>query len=489
MIFSIIRHFTLCICDIYIFNKIINYRESTLLKRFLYIAFSLIVSFLVVKLEPYLLQTRIILMIVLSGTFMSFFTDKKLNLSIVTMFISYGISYAFSLIASVTITIIKHLVGIESNSILIVIFTCALQFVLCVVLFKIRRLQNGFSFMNKPKAATIGLIISIVILIYTFIRDRVYNNTTAATILMICVIICVLSILYWWRQSLTKQYRDSLINKESEHLNKTIQEKDNKIQKLTRTNEFLSSIVHQDNHIIPAMKLSIQNLMDTLVKTTSDPAAVQEIKDLLEQLESLTAERTEAMVREQNSNKILPTTKIALIDGVFLFLLTKALKEKIELDLSVTGSIRYMIDNVISQTSLETLISDHVKDAIIAVKAGDNPDRRIFIHLGIVDKCYELSIKDTGIPFEIDTLMNLGRKRITTHSGTGGSGIGFMTTFTTMKDTGASLIISEHAPKQASFSKTVCIRFDGRNEYTIQSYRYKEIQAACDREDIIIQKL
>ena len=41
---------------------------------------------------------------------------------------------------------------------------------------------------------------------------------------------------------------------------------------------------------------------------------------------------------------------------------------------------------------------------------------------------------DNGVDFEVDTLAKLGLERVTTHKDTGGSGIGFMTTFETLKN-------------------------------------------------------
>ena len=344
--------------------------------------------------------------------------------------------------------------------------------------------------MNNIKANVIGFVISITIIICIFLIESIDYITSGIGILLIVIILfCAFGIIYWWLNNITNQYIDSLKVQESEVLKNTILERDQKIEKLTHTNEFLSSIVHKDNHLIPAMQMSVQNLLQSLLKSDADTSYVQETQDLLEQLNRLSSERDDSMVKEQIANKVLPTTKVALIDGVFFHMLTKAIKEKIELDLTVTGSIRYMIDNIIPQTSLETLIADHIKDAIIAINAGTNTHRRIFVHLGIFDGCYEFNVKDSGIPFEIDTLLQLGERRVTTHSDTGGSGIGFMTTFKTMKETGASLIIAESTQNSCPYVKTVRIRFDQKNEYIIQSFRYKEIKSKCKRSDIIIQKV
>lgn len=490
MVTSLIKYFTVCLCSIYIYTKIINYKKITLLKVFSFTLFSIFISYFITIVKVYFPNLRIIIMIILSGIFMSLISKKKIDLAITTIFISFGISYSFFTFAVIILAIIEEIIFKGVHNILFIIATSIFQFILSISLFKIRRFKNGFSFMNSAKTNTIVLIISSAIIILAPLIGAVdYIANPIAGILIITIFVCTTGIIYWWRINLTKQYTNMLIEQELECLKKLILERDKKIEKLTHTNEFLSSVVHKDNHIIPAMQISVQNLLQSLLNSDADTSYVQETQDLLKQLNRLSAERDVSMVKEQIANKVLPTTKVALIDGVFCHMLTKAIKEKIELDLAVTGSIRYMIDNIISQTSLETLIADHIKDAIIAIKAGTNTHRRIFVHLGIFDGCYEFSVKDSGIPFEVDTLLQLGEKRVTTHSDTGGSGIGFMTTFKTMKETGASLIIAESTQISYPYTKTVKLRFDQKNEYIIQSFRYKEIKSKCKRSDIIIQKV
>ena len=60
----------------------------------------------------------------------------------------------------------------------------------------------------------------------------------------------------------------------------------------------------------------------------------------------------------------------------------------------------------------------------------------------------------------------------TTHKEEGGTGIGFITTFETLKETKGTLIIEEkHPMKENDFTKTLIFRFDGKAEYKILTYR------------------
>jgi len=116
------------------------------------------------------------------------------------------------------------------------------------------------------------------------------------------------------------------------------------------------------------------------------------------------------------------------------------------------------------------MIGDHLQDALIAVNASDNSTRSVLALIGEAGDHYEFSVYDSGIAFEVDTLTRLGTERVTTHADNGGSGVGFMRTFEAMRECGASLIIEEIKPGGV-FSKSITIRFDGENKYTIKTYR------------------
>jgi len=73
-----------------------------------------------------------------------------------------------------------------------------------------------------------------------------------------------------------------------------------------------------------------------------------------------------------------------------------------------------------------------------------------------------------------------------THADTVGSGIGFMTTFETLRKAYASLIITELENK-TPFSKSVTFGFDGENAFIIHSYRNEELKKVIGRNDIMIR--
>ncbi len=78
---------------------------------------------------------------------------------------------------------------------------------------------------------------------------------------------------------------------------------------------------------------------------------------------------------------------------------------------------------------------------------------------------------------EINTLVNLGKIPITTHSDSGSSGLGFMNTFDTLNKYDASISINEfNSPCEDNYTKSVVITFDKKNKFSIFSYRTDEIE-------------
>ena len=75
---------------------------------------------------------------------------------------------------------------------------------------------------------------------------------------------------------------------------------------------------------------------------------------------------------------------------------------------------------------------------------------------GKIDETYGLYIYDSGVEFEPETLKNLGKKPSTTHADKGGTGMGFMNTFDTLRQYKASMIIHEYGkPCLENFTKTL----------------------------------
>ena len=89
-------------------------------------------------------------------------------------------------------------------------------------------------------------------------------------------------------------------------------------------------------------------------------------------------------------------------------------KNDIDFQLQLSGNIHHMINHHIAKEKLEILLADHIKNAIIAINSGEVIKGKILVTITMNDDIYEISIKDNGVDFEVDTLAKLGLDRVTT---------------------------------------------------------------------------
>lgn len=293
--------------------------------------------------------------------------------------------------------------------------------------------------------------------------------------------------IYWIKRKITEYYKKQMKDRTVEIQAKELKEKDEIINNLKEELAGVLKINHKYSHRIAAAQNSIIKFGE---KLNLKGEFAEEYADILDNIKKLAEEYKTENILLSTNNTDLPKTNIYSIDNLLSYMKDEANKYNISLELKVNNNINSLVDNVISKSKLETLLGDHIKDAIIAINSSNNTYKNILVVIEILDECYEIRIYDTGIEFKIETLLKLGLEPITTHKENGGSGIGFMTTFETLKETKASLIIEEkHKMKNNDYTKTIIIRFDGKEEYKIRSYRAEAIENICNDSRIIIEKL
>lgn len=263
--------------------------------------------------------------------------------------------------------------------------------------------------------------------------------------------------IHWAKDNNKKLYQQNLI------------EKDNEIKRLTE----LSNTLRSANHNIIHRLTSLERNYLIMMKKLCEESHIELSHELALSLEDVKRTITDYQrdVGDNKKAKIQSSTKIKMLDDLFALFLDRCTDSNIDFNIITTGSIPYMVENMISQSKLEILIGDLLQNAVIAVNASDNLFRSILVTIGLAGDHYALTIYDSGIPFEIDTLICLGTKHITTHSDTGGSGEGFMKIFKTIQEHNASLTISENRPGHAGYSKSIIIRFDDNAKFIIETYR------------------
>lgn len=429
---------------------------------------------------------------VASIVFITFLTKAKPDTVISAFLFSFGISYVLYYIALAVTTFAfmpfaksEFIYGTQvslNKSIYLLVYslTSILQLALSIFLFRIRRFKNGFPFLFKRYAVILALIVAGTVLalvtwIKIFFEARDY---TYYPLLFLGISVVGVGILIWVRRGIKSAYKRWAREHNDALCLQEIAEKDREIQRLTELLEAQRVAGHSIAHRLAAWERATARLAESVQGQRLSAEASEELSAALADIKRLAREYQE-QTAQRESAQILPATNVKMLDDLFAHFAAKCADADIDFHLKTNGSIPYMAQAVIEQGKLETMIGDHLQDAFIAVTASDRAFRSILAIIGLSDDCYEIKIYDSGIPFEVDTLVRLGTQRVTTHATSGGSGIGFMTTFQTLRECGASLEITEKHP-DSSYSKSVAIRFDGKNRYLIKTYR-PDLFPASDR--------
>ena len=266
------------------------------------------------------------------------------------------------------------------------------------------------------------------------------------------------------QKSLQLYYKQKLQEREVEEIKEELKNKDKEIEKLEKENLKLN----KKNHSIAHKQKSLEYELEQMI-LNNQIANGNQVKDKIEHL-------SKEMQNETVSVE-LTKTNIEEIDSMLKYMQSECIKNKIEFELQINGNIHHMVNTYIGKEELEILIADLIKNSIIAINHSENINKSILVRLGLIDGFYSLYVYDSGIEFEIETLKNFGIKPSTTHADDGGTGMGLMNTFDTLKKSKASLIIDEYGkPVEDNFTKVIKIVFDNRNEYKIESYRKEEMK-------------
>ena len=392
------------------------------------------------------------------------------------------ILYSLSLIIEIAIKMIFSIEFDIRNQTIDLILALAIEAIFLKCIMNLKRIKNGLSFLKDQVENEYFALMFMEIsanIIFTYCIFVNSNDEFSWNILAMFFVLSIIMVIMIQR-TLALYYKQKLLAKNIEDYKSEIALKDAQIKSLSDEKYKISKLNHEFYNRQKALIHKVEEI-------TSMNTEIADELDLSKQINDLTKEYTDKAQEIKTLDK-LPTTGIVEIDDMFKYMQSECDSKKIQFNLKINGNIYHMINNKIPQSRLVTLIGDHLRDAIIAIDFSNNTFKSILAVLGENNGVYEFCVFDTGIEFEIDTLLNLGLKPATTHKDSGGTGIGFMTTFETMKETKASLIIDEmREMSNTDYTKSVTIRFDGKNEYRIKSYRSDEIKKKMKDNRIIIE--
>lgn len=396
------------------------------------------------------------LFILISAIFSCYKIGNSLTVTIVSLAINYSIAFV-----SVIIDYILNTILVINNDYINLIIILMTHFILLMSIIRKKRWKYGITFLKNhiQNEYMDILILNVGIVILSAVIILGVNNLNLVMKMIPIIIIDVIALFITIHKIIQLYYKQKILVNE---LNDTKLELDKREKEVIQLEQENLNFIKKSHSLAHKQKALEYKLNQLLIK--SETAEEIYIKDRLENISKELYNNT-AVVE-------LPKTDIPEIDDMLKFMQSECEKNNIDFNLQINENIHYMINNLISKEELEILIADHIKDAIIAIKHTHNVNKSILVRLGKIEECYGLYIFDSGIEFEKETLENLGKKPSTTHADEGGTGIGFMNTFDTLRKHNASLIINEiGAPSKDNFTKVIMIKFDNKNEFKVISYR------------------
>ena len=335
----------------------------------------------------------------------------------------------------------------------------------CNKLRRIKKFKRGISFLQRSIGneymdllvlnISVIILFSVILIANTKVKAEIIYTLSLAVITF--AVIMFLTI----QKSLQLYYKQKLLVQELDQTKQELANKTKEVEDLEAENIKISKNAHTLSHKQKSLEHKIEEMM---YKTEISKEEAAEVRDRLKEI-------GKDLYKEKITIE-LDKTGIVEIDDMLKYMQSECKKNKIDFELQLKGNIHYMTNNFITKEDLETLLADHIKNAIIAINHTDNINRSILVRLGKIDETYGLYIYDSGIEFEPETLENLGKKPSTTHANEGGTGMGFMNTFDTLRKCNASLIIEEYnEPSKDNYTKALLIKFDNKNAFKIKSYR------------------
>ncbi len=345
------------------------------------------------------------------------------------------------------------------------------------LLIKNKRIRKGLEMLIQFGEGDVGLYLSIALLsIRLLYAVSAYSGNDSFMIFAVCFILALMCpfMIYFW---IKKEIRTSYISRNQENelsvLKMSLESKDRLIETLREDNERLAELIHKDNKLIPSMVMAVRKAVG------GDGEGIAQAMETADELSGIYAERSAALREYEAHTQTVPSTGVTAVDAVLLFMSERAANNGVEMKVNVDAGWAGMLGSVIGRSEFNVMLADLMENAIIV--AAESEGGAVALHIGSDDGVYYLEVLDTGKRFETGVLREMGKRRITTRSGKGGSGIGLMTLFKIMKHTGASMEIEEFPGGKgagAAYMKAVRVVFDGQGGMRIMTDRSEELRNA-----------
>ena len=481
MLQLIIRYTSILLCSDYLFLKLLNKPKASNNHKIILFIFSLIFSSLSFFAPKNIQYINYVLLFLFHFIYYGIITSLYSSTLFLALLISYGICYCLFFTSIFLSAFTFGLLGwyflnqIAISKVLLQFFVALVLFVLSTLPFKIPRLKKGMPFLYNREVSNAGSTIALFILLLTMLVSSqtfmISISSKKQVLFYLFILLLFLLLFVWWRDQIRQTYLNQLKEREIKRLEEELQDYQITITSIEQENKNLSKLVHRDNKQLASLQLAVETLLSSQVE---NKCIQEEIGNTLLQEIRTEMDNRKQLVSNLSTPYVLPSTKVPSVDHLLLYMLHRGQADGIHLELSLTGNVHYLLEEIIRERDFLTLLADILENALIATKCASGT--AVLLHIGIIDETYSIDAWDSGIPFTKETLLHLGRKRYTTHKKTGGSGIGLMSTFELLEKYQASLYIDEKLAKENIYTKKVSIVFDRKREYHLHTNRSTDEQ-------------
>lgn len=402
------------------------------------------------------------------------------QLSFVLTTLSYSISYTLNIVSLFITAILLSAICNKYTAIpysLIAIMSGALHGILIKFLFLIKRFRNGMPFLFSTPFVNIATLFCIL-LVGHLVSINPNESPFEVQLLFLSIFLITLAFLiYWWQAQITKAYRRKLELRELESLRTEVAELNLLVGKLTEENEKLARITHRDNTLITTLKNSTIAYLSTDFRNPAEAFATRD--KLISNINALSIERTTLSADTQSRKARRFDTGLLLLDELLGHMDETAIENGISFSVHFATVLTDFVPKDISESDLVHTVDDLLKNAFKATTTASK--RSVQLQFYKLGKHFVVEVADNGIPFEVNSLVNMGLEKITTYAD--GSGIGLVDIWTTKEKYGATYHLDEYA-NNISFTKKISLTFDKKNQYSIRTFRKDEILQMSKRTDL-----
>ncbi|MFZ2538612.1 MAG: hypothetical protein WAX04_06895 [Oscillospiraceae bacterium] len=448
---------TSCYC---LFKRIMLQQDKfkeIILNLFIFDALLIITRFM---LQSYFLEPFVTLVTILfSSIYLACFTKCNIFDAINYTIIAYAFVSTIYFNANIITFILLYQFANEISINIINLVATLFYIIAYFTLLKLKSIQNIVKLQKGKYIIKTSTVPCLIIILVCSLLSEPYDakNSSKHWYLLLLFALCIVSIIVWLFEKLC-------IHKEN--------------VKLQEINKELSREIHRSREIIPSVNRQLEFLQQNSLEFS------EELSIVLKEMNRLNEDQLTDTQKIVLANKELPSTGLKLLDSQLHNYLSEATSKNIDFNIIVRSQISNIVENnTISQTQLQRLIGDHVRNAFNAIKNIETNYKELMIVMGLTNEnIYQIEFYDSGKDFNIDTLIRLGERGVTIN----GTGNGFADTFETIKECSASLLIEEFEPEDYCYTKCISIIWDNKNQYNIKSYRADSILSSNYNQNINI---